>query len=45
MNKLKNIAQDIIADREWVNDSHTEAEHKGIKDGLQMLINRLETEN
>ena len=32
--RIKNIAEDIIADDEWVNDSHTESEHGGIKAGL-----------
>jgi len=40
--RLKNIAEDIIADDEWVNDSHTKSEHKGIKDGLNRLIKHLE---
>jgi len=40
--RLKNIAKDIIADDEWVNDSHTKSEHEGIKDGLNRLIRHLE---
>ena len=40
--RIKNIAEDIIADDEWVNDSHTEAEHDGIVDGLNRLIRHLE---
>ena len=40
--RLKNIAEDIIADDEWVNDSHTKSEHAGIKDGLNRLIRHLE---
>ena len=40
--RIKNIAEDIIADDEWVNDSHTEAEHDGIKAGLYSLIHHLE---
>ena len=40
--RLKNIAEDIIADDEWVNDSHTKSEHEGIKDGLNRLIRHLE---
>jgi hypothetical protein len=39
--RLKNIAEDIIADDEWVNDSHTESEHAGIKAGLYALIHHL----
>ena len=42
LNRIKLIAKDIISDDEWVNDSHTSAEHKGIKDGLDMLIRHLE---
>jgi soluble cytochrome b562 len=42
LNRIKRIAEDIKADDEWVNDSHTSAEHKGIKDGLDMLIRHLE---
>ena len=40
--RLKNIAEDIIADDEWVNDSHTKSEHAGIKAGLYALIHHLE---
>ena len=36
---LKNIAFDIKSDDSWVNDSHSGAEHKGICDGLDRLIN------
>lgn len=39
--RIENIAQDIISDDEWVNDSHSKAEHNGIKDGLNRLINHL----
>ena len=42
LERIKNIAKDIIVDTEWVNDSHTEAEHNGIKDGLERLIRHLE---
>tara|TARA_R100001463_G_C3457405_1_gene214447 strand:+ start:532 stop:693 length:162 start_codon:yes stop_codon:yes gene_type:complete len=43
--RIKDIADDIIADTEWVNDTHTEAEHNGIVDGLNRLIEHLkETE-
>ena len=42
LERLKNIAKDIIADDEWVNDSHTKSEHEGIKDGLNRLIRHLE---
>ncbi len=40
--RVKNIAEDIIADDEWVNDSHTKSEHAGVKAGLEMLIRHLE---
>ena len=42
LERLKNIAKDIIADDEWVNDSHTKSEHEGIKAGLYALIHHLE---
>ena len=32
--RIKNIADDIIADDEWINDSHTQSEHNGIKAGI-----------
>ena len=41
LEKIKNIAQDIKADREWVNDSHSAFEHKGICDGLDRLVRHL----
>ncbi len=40
--RIKNIADDIIADDEWINDSHTQSEHNGIKAGLYSLIHHLE---
>ena len=39
--RIRAIADDIIADDEWVNDSHSKSEHNGIISGLQMLINHL----
>ena len=42
LQRIKNIAEDIIADDEWVNDSHTQSEHSGIKAGLYALIHHLE---
>ena len=42
LERIKNIAEDIIADDEWVNDSHSQAEHSGIKAGLYALIYHLE---
>mgnify|MGYP003680377303 FL=1 len=40
--RIKNIAEDIIADDEWINDSHTQSEHNGIKAGLYALIHHIE---
>lgn len=40
--RLKKIAQDIISDDEWVNDSHEQAEHNGIRNGLERLLNHLQ---
>ena len=40
--QLKNIASDIKSDDSWVTDSHSGAEHKGICDGLERLINHRE---
>ena len=40
--RVRNIADDIKNDKEWVNDSHAEAEHRGICEGLDMLIRHLE---
>ena len=40
--QIKNIAEDIISDDKWVNDSHTQSEHAGIKAGLYALIHHLE---
>jgi len=42
LEQIKSIAKDIIADKEWVNDSSTECEHMGIRDGLYRLIGHLE---
>ena len=39
--QIKNIAKDIKEDKEWVNDSHTFAEHKGVVNGLDRLIRHL----
>ena len=36
---IKNVMIDIISDDEWVNDSQTMSEHKGIVSGLNMLVN------
>ena len=46
LEQIKMISIDIISDDEWVNDSQTMAEHRGIVSGLNMLINHLtEVEN
>ena len=42
LDRIKNIAKDIMDDKEWVNDSHSKSEHKGIVDGLSRLINHME---
>ena len=42
LEQIKNIVTDIKADDEWVNDSHSNREHKGICDGLDMLVEELE---
>ena len=40
--QIKNIVKDIKDDKEWVNDSESKAEHRGICMGLDLLINHLE---
>jgi len=46
LERIQNIAQDIKEDDSWVNDSHTQAEYKGICYGLNTLINHIkETSN
>jgi hypothetical protein len=42
LEELKNAVKDIKADDEWVNDSHTKAEHRGVCRGLDMLVNHFE---
>ena len=42
LDRIKRIAKDIKADDEWVNDSHSAAEHQGVKSGLDMLVSHLE---
>ena len=39
---IKNIIRDIKDDKEWVNDSETGAEYKGICEGLDMLVRHIE---
>tara|TARA_A100001201_G_C3927487_1_gene152558 strand:+ start:229 stop:432 length:204 start_codon:yes stop_codon:yes gene_type:complete len=42
LEQIKNIVIDIKYDDEWVNDSQTQAEYKGVCDGLDILVNHLE---
>ena len=42
LERLKNAIADIKADDEWVNDSHTFAEHRGVCKGLDMLVEHFE---
>ena len=41
LEQIKNIAKDIKEDKEWVNDSHTFSEHKGVVSGLDGLVRHL----
>ena len=42
LEQIKNAVADIKADDEWVNDSHTKAEHRGVCYGLDMLVKHFE---
>ena len=42
LERIKNIITDIKSDDEWVNDSHTHSEYKGVCDGLDILVKHLE---
>ena len=42
LEQIKNVVADIKADDEWVNDSHTKAEHRGVCYGLDMLVRHFE---
>ena len=42
LEQIKNIVIDIKSDDEWVNDSHTHYEYKGICEGLDMLVRHFE---
>jgi len=42
MKLLKDIIHDIKSNNSWVNDSHSNAEHRGICSGLHILVLRLE---
>ena len=39
---IKNIIIDIKNDKEWVTDSETGAEYRGICDGLDRLVRHIE---
>ena len=41
LDRIVAIASDLKNDTEWVNDSHSEYEHKGVVHGLDRLINHL----
>lgn len=41
--QIELIAHRITSDDEWVNDSHSFIEHKGICDGIDRLIKELKT--
>jgi hypothetical protein len=43
LSRIKRIAEDIISDDEWVNDSHSKAEHDGVKMALRQLIAHVES--
>jgi len=44
--QLKNIVKDIKEDdKEWVNDSESRAEHRGICMGLDLLMNLLKEQD
>jgi hypothetical protein len=42
LEQIKRAVADIKADDEWVNDSHTKAEHRGVCKGLDMLVKHFE---
>jgi soluble cytochrome b562 len=43
LEQLKNAVTDIKqSEKEWVQDSHTEAEYQGVCEGLDMLIRHFE---
>ena len=42
LEQIKRVVSDIKADDEWVNDSHTKAEHIGVCKGLDMLVRHFE---
>ena len=42
LKQIKDIAMEIKADGEWVNDSQTNMEYTGVCNGLDYLIHELE---
>lgn len=40
--QLENIISDIISDKEWVNDSESAAEYKGVVAGLEQLYKHIQ---
>jgi DNA-directed RNA polymerase subunit F len=40
--QIENIINDISSDREWVNDSETASEYKGVVAGLERLNNHIQ---
>ena len=42
LEQIKDIAMEIKADGEWVNDSQTNMEYIGVCNGLNYLIHELE---
>lgn len=45
LDRIIAIANDLKNDTEWVNDSHSEYEHKGVVSGLDRLIHHLKETN
>lgn len=45
LKQLKNIVRDITADKEWINDSHTASEYKGVVYGLEKLLEHIDIVN
>ena len=45
LKQLKNAARDIISDKEWINDSHTASEYKGVVYGLEKLLEHIDIVN
>jgi len=45
LKRIRRIADDIKLDKEWVNDSHTYHEYKGMCYGIDRIIKHLEEIN